>query len=233
MMDHEQYRRALLENPESRDAELLAHCEACAECRAYTEAVRKFEERLRRALDVPVGGGAEVLPFEPRAARRSRPARFFALAASVVLGLLIGGGLWLSLPNRSLAADVVAHMAGEPGAWNTTAAVPDQEALEVFSNANMHLAPSAGVVSYASGCEFRKHIVPHLVVQSPKGPVTVMVLVHEKVRSQQQFDEDGYRGTIVPIEGHGSIAVLMKGRSASMQDVDAIAAKVRAAIVWN
>jgi hypothetical protein len=232
MIDHEQYRRALLANPESRDAELLAHYASCAECRAYTERVQKFEERLRRALEVPLGG-ADVLPFQRREVQRSRVSRMFALAASVILGLVIGGGLWLSLPKRSLAADVVAHMAGEPDSWNTRQAVPDSEAEKVFSNANMHLAPTAGVVSYASGCEFRNHVVPHLVVQSPKGPVTVMVLVHEKVKAQQQFDEEGYRGTIVPVKDHGSIAVLMKDPDSSRQDVDAIAAKVRAAIVWN
>ncbi len=37
-----------------------------------------------------------------------------------------------------------------------------------------------------------------------------MVLVHEAVRNPQQFDEQGYRGTIVPVPGHGSIAVLMR-----------------------
>jgi hypothetical protein len=233
MMDHEQYRRALLANPQSREPELLAHHESCAECRAYTERVLKFEARLRRALEAPLGGGADILPFERREVRRSRTSRMFALAASVILGLVIAAGLWVSLPKSSLAADVVAHMAGEPDAWNTREAVPDTEAEKVFSNANMHLAPTAGVVSYASGCEFRNHVVPHLVVQSPKGPVTVMVLVHEKVKAQQQFDEQGYRGTIVPIKDHGSIAVLMKDPTSSAQDVDAIAAKVRAAIIWN
>jgi hypothetical protein len=233
MIDHEQYRRALLANPKSREPELVAHYDSCAECRAYAERVLKFEERLKRALEVPLGGGADILPFERREQRRSRASRVFALAASVILGLVIAGGLWLSVPKSTLAADVVAHMAGEPDAWNTREAVPDTDAEKVFSNANMHLAPSAGVVSYASGCEFRHHVVPHLVVQSPKGPVTVMVLVHEHVKSQQQFDEQGYRGTIVPIKDHGSIAVLMKDPNSSTQDVDAVAAQVKSAIVWN
>ena len=65
----------------------------------------------------------------------------------------------------------------------------------------LRLKPDAGVVSYASSCTFRGYKVPHLVVQTASGPVTVMVLVHEAVRHATQFDEQGYRGTIVPVPG--------------------------------
>jgi hypothetical protein len=102
----------------------------------------------------------------------------------------------------------------------------------VLKNANMHLNAAAGLVSYASSCEFRGHVVPHLVVQSAEGPVTVMVLVHERLSKQVQFDEHGYRGVIVPVAGHGSIALLMRGPDARIDDVEGIAARVRDAIVW-
>jgi hypothetical protein len=38
---------------------------------------------------------------------------------------------------------------------------------------------------------------------------------------------------IVPIAGHGSIAILMRSSDAQMRDVEAIAARVRQAIVWQ
>jgi len=124
-------------------------------------------------------------------------------------------------------------MAGEPDAWSTQAAVPDPRLESVLKNANMHLTGDAGVVSYANGCEFRGYVVPHLVVQSAHGPVTVMVLVHERLSKQVQFDEQGYRGIIVPVPGHGSIALLMRGPDARSDDVEGIAARVRSAIVWS
>ena len=74
--------------------------------------------------------------------------------------------------------------------------------------------------------------MPHLVVQTPSGPVTVMVLVHESVRKPMQFDDEGYRGTIVPVPGHGSIAVLMRDPAAS-GEVERIAARVDDSIVWT
>jgi hypothetical protein len=57
--------------------------------------------------------------------------------------------------------------------------------------------------------------------------------VHEPVRKSTQFDEQGYRGTIVPVPGHGSIAVLMRDAGAGNADVERIAARVDAAIVWT
>ncbi len=75
--------------------------------------------------------------------------------------------------------------------------------------------------------------MPHLVVQTASGPVTVMVLVHESVRHLMQFDEQGYRGTIVPVPGHGSIAVLMRDSGISAGEIERIAAQVNDSILWN
>jgi len=235
-MDHEAYRRALLADPHSKDAEMLRHREACGQCSAFSDQLLKFESRLERAMRLEMRPpAAEFRPGRDRPGRdrqgRSRPARF-ALAASVLLALLVAGAVWLAVPRTSLAAAVVAHMAGEPDAWNTRAPIPGPALESVLESADMQLTAGAGVVSYASSCEFRGHVVPHLVVQSAHGPVTVMVLVHESVGKQVQFDEHGYRGIIVPVAGHGSIALLMHGPDAHIEDVEGIAARVRNATVW-
>ena len=98
-------------------------------------------------------------------------------------------GFWLAVPRSTLAAEVVAHMAKEPNAWNTHGAI--------------------------------------------SGPVTVMVLEHERVPKTKDFDEHGYRGTIVPIPQHGSLAVLMRTPDATPATIDAITTQVRSAIVWG
>jgi hypothetical protein len=233
MMDHSHYRSAILADPHASDAELRAHRESCPECQAFTEQLLRFESRLERALRVQIPPTADVLPFERKAAAAAQGSwRWLAMAASVLLGLVVAGGVWLTLPQRSLAADVVAHMAGEPDAWRTEVPVPDPALNAVLQQSNIRLKPSAGVVSYASSCEFRGHKVPHLVVQTPSGPVTVMVLVHEAVRKSMRFDEQGYRGTIVPVLGHGSIAVLMRDSGSASGDISRIAAQVDDAIVW-
>jgi hypothetical protein len=234
MMEHAQYRMAIMADPHGADAELRAHREACAECRAFTERLLKFESRLERAMRVDIPPTADVLPFaRGRGNAPGAPRRWMALAASVVLGAAIVGGVWLSLPQPGLAAAVVAHMAGEPEAWQRTEAVPQPELADVLKDSKLRLKPDAGIVSYASSCAFRGPRVPHLVVQTASGPVTVMVLVHESVRQVTPFDEQGYRGTIVPVPGHGSIAVLMHDSGIGAGEIQRIAAQVDAAIVWT
>ena len=237
MMDHGQYRSAVLSDPNDPNPELRTHRDGCAECAAYTEKLLSFEARLARAMNIDVdppqtaGAPAEVVALAARP-RRIAGARWLALAASVVLGAVVVGMIWV-VPSSSLAAAVVAHMAGEPDAWDTAAAVPKSNLDAVLEDSKLKFMPQAGMVSYASSCNFRGHVVPHLVVQSDAGPVTVMVLVHESKVKWKQFDEQGYRGVIVPVKGHGELAVLMKDPHADPATVTRIADNVRQSIVWT
>lgn len=171
-----------------------------------------------------------------RAARHSPAYRrgWLAMAASVVMALVVAGGLWLSVPDRSLAAEVVTHMKDEPQAWLRTDVPVQSAALQgVLRDSHLRLTAAAGVVSYASSCGFRGHRVPHLVLQTESGPITVMVLVHERFPKPMQFDEQGYRGVIVPVAGHGSLAVLTRGPATDINTVEHIASRVLGSIVWT
>jgi Protein of unknown function (DUF3379) len=230
VIDCTQYRRAVLADPHAESPELAEHLAHCQECPPYRERLLRFEGRLTRALriDAQVSRTRAEVP-------RLRVWRngWLAMAASLVVALLVGT-LWLGAPRASLAADVVAHMAGEPEAWaRTDVAVPAVDLASVLAEAHMRLRPDAVMVSYAQSCLFRGRHVPHLVVQTDMGPVTVMVLVHENVTAARTFDEGGYRGTIVPVPGHGSIAVLVKGEQGDLAQVESVAARVKDAIVWT
>jgi Protein of unknown function (DUF3379) len=235
MMDCAQYRRAVLADPHDANPELALHLASCADCPQYTERLLRFEGRLERALRV--GPAAQqpprssVLPFAARWARRANP-RWFAMAASFLIAVVIAGTLWIAAPRASLAADVVAHMAGEPDAWaQTDVPVPPEDLAKVLDAAHVRLKSDAGMVSYAQSCLFRGHHVPHLVVQTEAGPVTVMVLAHESVSKPRPFDEEGYRGVILPAQGHGSLAVLSRGRD--LQAVEKVAARVQRSVDWT
>jgi hypothetical protein len=147
---------------------------------------------------------------------------------------LVAGGLWLAAPRDSLAAAVVGHMAHEPEAWARTDVPVAQADLDrVLAGAHVRLKGDAGLVSYANSCAFRGHVVPHLVVQTQSGPVTVMLLPDESARTTERFDEEGYRGMIVPVPHHGSIAVLERGPDPDLGRVQQVAARVMGAIEWT
>ena len=241
MMDCAQYRRSMLADPHDPDPRLREHCESCHDCNLFSERLLRFESRLERALRVgPASEAAasfdNVVPLRARSPLRS-PAhrkRMLAMAASVLMALVVGGGLWLSAPGASLAADVVTHMREEPQAWRRTdVPVPNPKLDDVLRDSHLRLAGGAGMVSYASSCGFRGHQVPHLVLQTDAGPVTVMVLVHERSPKPVQFDEQGYRGVIVPVPGHGSLAVLTRGSATDLETIEHIAHRVLDSIIWT
>jgi hypothetical protein len=240
MMHCAHYRRSILADPQNSSPELLEHRATCHDCAHYTERLLRFESRLARAVRVDVPAGPErVVPLRRRSLGgpgQSRTYRkgWLAMAASVLLAMVVAGALWLAVPGPSLAADVVKHMAEEPGAWRTTdVPVPEPALQAVLQNSHLRLTAGAGVVSYASSCGFRGQHVPHLVVQTAAGPITVMVLVHERSLKPVQFDEQGYRGVIVPVAGHGSLAVLAHDSATDMKAVERVAAQVLESIEWT
>jgi len=259
-IDCASYRRALLADPQAATPELDAHRAACPDCAAWTTRLHGFEGRLARVLAAAPAGtavdaavaqrdadaspgaaprGEAPVSLAERRNRRSRPGRpvrrgWLAAAASVLVALALVMSLWLAAPHASLARDVVAHMAGEPQAWaRTTTPVGAAQLERALKEAQVELAPSAPLVSYAQACRFRGHLVPHLVVQTPGGPVTVMVLVHERVSKPVSFEEGGYRGMLVPDGPHGSLAVLVRTRDADTRTVRDTAEEVRAALRWQ
>jgi hypothetical protein len=255
MMRCADYRRSMLIDPRDADPQLREHRESCHDCQLYTERLLHFESRLDRALRVAVPAHTDAqiptdadfivdfstsvvaLPVKlPRQTQSSPMHRksWWAMAASMLMAVVVGGALWLSVPGPSLAADVVTHMAGEPDAWRRTdVPVPPPELQLVLRDSHLRLATAAGMVSYASSCEFRGHRVPHLVIQTASGPVTVMVLIHEQAAKPVRFDEGGYRGVIVPVAGHGSLAVLSRDSATDSKAIEQIAARVLDSIVWT
>jgi ABC-type amino acid transport substrate-binding protein len=177
----------------------------------------------------PSGFGDDV----PEALGGARP-RWLSLVASLVVAAGVGGLLWLSAPRESLATAVVAHMAAEPDAWRRTdTAVATGKLDAVLASAHVRLLPNAGLVSYANSCEFRGHQVPHVVVQDSTGPVTVMILEHESVAAPVNFAEAGYRGVLVPVYGHGALAVLTRTTALDPAAVERIATRVMGALEWT
>jgi hypothetical protein len=131
-------------------------------------------------------------------------------------------------PRAAVAREVVAHVQHEPGATESGAPLASAAVDAVLGPAGMRLGPGAGTVSFAARCVFGGRVVPHLVVRTPEGPVTVLVLSHRTVSRPVRFDEQGYAGVVLPAP-RGSIAVV--GRD--VRDLDAIARQVFEAVEFG
>jgi hypothetical protein len=184
--------------PHDLPAEVTQHIAGCTECSRFRDETLALDARLRSALEVPLPRFRAQVP---------RPRRL-ALAASVVLALLLAGGAWLLNPRPALAGEVAEHVVHEAGSWDMREPLSAEAVGAVLRQAGVEFDSTRPVV-YAMACPFRGQRVPHLVVQTSAGPLTVMLLPHEKVAVRTEFSGHGYRGVLFPA-GSGAVAVLSR-----------------------
>ena len=149
----------------------------------------------------------------------------WALAASVAVASMLV--VWLLRPTDSLAHDVVTHVEYESASWSSHEQIAPADVKEALAKAGAVLDMSSDKIMYAHSCPFHGHIVPHLVVTTPSGPVTVMVLADEHIKHRTSFHEDGMSGVITP-GPHGALAVIMQGN----ENIDSVADEVQKSVHW-
>ena len=218
-MSCEQIRLEVGADPGLSSAELEEHLRGCASCRQFREEMRTLDANIRRALEQP--------PHSVGTPRRASLWRPWALAASVLLAMLAVLSVWVLRPTDTLAHEVVAHVRDEPESWLARQQVDAQSIAAALRGAGVELDITSDRISYAQSCWFRGHYVPHLVVQTASGPVTVMILRNQHVRGRRTFEESGMSGVIVPAP-QGSIAVLTRGGG----NVEALAMQMQQDLRW-
>ena len=235
-MNHNEARLLIGADPHSTPPELAEHLASCPECSQFLREMAALDTNIRRALEqsplsaaAPGETPATVVPITSApTAQRRKPARHWsgwALAASVAMISVLA--VWALRPTDTLAHDVVTHVEFESNSWSSKEDPAPAEVKETLAQAGVALDMSSDKVMYAHSCPFRGHVVPHLVVNTPQGPVTVLVLRYESVKHPMKFHEDGMTGVITPAP-HGSIAVLMQGN----ENIDAVAKEVQQSVRW-
>jgi hypothetical protein len=221
-----EFRRRVGAEPAATDAVLEAHRSECVACARYQDELRAMDGVIQRALRItpPPRETAAAAP-DPTAPRR----RLYAIAASLVAGIAIGLVLLVSAPRESVAREVMDHVTREAAeSMATTEPLAPAALAQVLDPDGTRLRPGIGDVTFAARCKFDGRVVPHLVVRTPSGPVTVLMLRHRTVAKPMRLAEQGYEGVVLPAP-KGSIAVVGQG----VADIDAVAQRVFDAIDWG
>ena len=169
---------------------------------------------------VAIGARTQAVRADDSAATATAAGRWrrWALAASVLLVSGVAILLFALKPNDALAKAVVSHAAEEQSSWEQTAIVPQSALDQVLKRSGVLLDPQlAPDVVYAHSCWFRGRNVPHLVVRTPRGAATVLVLSGERISERQEFSEAGYSGELLPAP-NGGIAILTRAVGAAARE---------------
>jgi Protein of unknown function (DUF3379) len=235
-MTHDEARLLIGAAPGVVSPLLTAHLAQCSPCTLFQRQMQRIDQDLSRLFAAPLGSPAEpriaALPLMPRVrsqATRPRHSGLMALAASVVLAIGMGVLFWTLRPEPSLAAGVLDHVAHETASWSEVTPMTAAATSAVLAGADVWLDPADTTVTYARSCLFNGHWVPHLVVRTSAGPITVLVLNQEHVAARQSFRQNGYSGILVPAPKGGTLAVIAQGDP----DMDAVARALGPHLHWT
>ena len=218
-MNCEEYREAISAEPTFDGG--TEHVSACVDCQAFRSEIQALDAGIKSALQINVPKlkmpdlpDIEALAASnnvaPLAVRRAfaKPA-WFAMAATVLLAALIG--IRLSGYGTSyimLEEQVLAHVDREPGALRVTSTPVSDSRLATMVPADIaSVNHDAGMITYAQSCRINGNLVPHLVIQGKRGPITIMLMPEESVSKARTFEGENVHGVIIPV-GSGSIAII-------------------------
>jgi hypothetical protein len=162
--------------------------------------------------------------------RRSKAPIWFAVAATVVLGLSIALRMSPMFEEyETLADEVLAHLDHEPGALRVTEVPVSDRRLKRAVPASLAVFDrEATLITYANPCIINGKRVPHLVIQGQHGPVTILLMPEEKVDETTPLDGNAVHGVILPV-GDGSIAII----GPREEFLEPIQENVRASLTWT
>jgi hypothetical protein len=224
-MTHDEARLLIGAAPGEVSPALAEHLAHCPECALFQQQMRRMDQDLSRLFAAPLPARADIQILALPVIARAKPkpvsrgsSGLLALAASLVVSVGLGILFWSLRPQPSLAAGVLGHIALESGSWSEVTPMTAAATDAVLAGAGVSLDPSDTTVTYARSCLFNGHWVPHLVVRTATGPVTVMVLREEHIAARQSFRQNGYSGVLVPSPAGGTLAVIVQG-DPDMDDV--------------
>ena len=208
-------RREALAQPLRLGEPAREHMETCPACRAFVERQRELDARLYDALQVPAPDGLADRILVAHGIRRRRAPWIWGIAATIV----VAAGISATAPaisGRSLAGEAIAHVHEEPQALTLVSTHPPALLPTELATQGVRLARTVGEVTYATLCPMASGKALHVVIATPSGPVTLLLLPSDATRRRRALVEsDGMTAITVPT-ARGNIAIVAKNREQAL-----------------
>lgn len=237
-MHCEEYRNALTADPGFEDES--RHADSCVACREYSAGILALDANIALAMTISVPQlrmpelpNLDIADVVSLPGRRllTRPV-WFGMAATVLLAAVIGFRLMgpgMGETDGTLQEQVLAHVDHEPDALlPSSTPVSDRRLADAVPENIAMMNRDIGLITFAAFCTINGKDVPHLVIQGERGPITILLMPHEKVAAATPLDGVNIHGVILPV-GDGSIAII-GDREESLENVQQ---KVLNSVVWG
>lgn len=213
-MDFSEFKRRLGAEPRSGDPELTTARDSSPEYREEAQKAEAFEEKLERALSLPVPDDLMDLISGVATARKTRRERWpLALAASLLIVAGAAGVSWkMNQGWASVEAYVMDHYRHD-GAKEVAQALesPYGDVHRVLAQFGIDATPAlADIVRVAKYCPTPGGKGVHMVLMTQSGPVTVIYMPDTPVNDSEMIAFDGMEAMLVDL-ATGSAAVIGTG----------------------
>lgn len=206
-----EFRREALADPGRLGVEARAHASECTGCSQFHSETLRLDETLRAGLSVPMPEGfAQRIVRNARAPETDSRRRFMALAASLVLGTTVGIGGYVSQRDDPLARAGIDFVIDQEVHAILTSGPSDVAALHSVARALNVQIPQVGEVRYIGTCPFQGTIAHHVVIMTPQGKATLLLLPEKPVNGKARASARGLRAVVAPA-GAGSVAIIADG----------------------
>jgi hypothetical protein len=207
-MQHAEFRRLFGADPKRTEPAVLEHRATCAECARFAADMERVDQMVLGAL--APGPASHRKPWEQD--RRSAM-RWYALAASVLVAIGVAALLWTGARRDVLFAELLKHANAERNVMvQSDKRVSEQKVRDTLARAGATLQGPLPV-STARTCKVRGVVAPHLFVQTPEGPVQLLLLTEHRFLTRHSATGLGLRAELVPVGSH-SVAVFAESEQA-------------------
>lgn len=217
------FRRDVLVDPRAASGDVREHARECAACADFRSRTAALDAKIAEVLAVPVPAGLEERVLAASRGARSRPRRqFLALAASLAGIAVVGGGTFFALRDDPMALAGIDFVVEEEAnaILNAKPANPG-DLVQVARSLSLELPRQLGEVRYIGICPFQGTIAHHVIVTTPQGKATLLLLPERPVASRGSASARGLRSIVKPA-GAGSVAVISES-SRSIERIESMA----------
>lgn len=211
-MNFFEFRRQLGTDPASQDVAFLRARQSSPEFIQAAAESDRFERRLHRALALPAP--QDLLHSLQEIGRSKTPRqsfwRHYALAASLLLAVAAGGITWRMNTGLDTVAEYVVNHYAYDGPALVARGAGQQAANvdEILNQFQVGLTPElTQMVGLIKFCPTPAGEGAHMVLNTERGPITVIFMPDTVVSDGEMLDFDGMQAQLVVLAGGSAVII--------------------------